>query len=54
LPIPHPENFLKRHADVVNDRGYDLCWRCHIKSTCTPCHVMATHPSTAKSKFKFN
>ncbi|MCL6472432.1 MAG: hypothetical protein K6T91_06420 [Firmicutes bacterium] len=51
IEMPHPEGFLKEHEFMVKDRGYDLCWRCHLPEACVSCHTKAAHTNTPGKKF---
>jgi hypothetical protein len=50
--MPHPDGFLRNHEFEVEERGYDLCWRCHSGNNCMPCHLQAAHTNTPDRKFR--
>ncbi len=44
IEMPHPESFLPRHSAIVEKKGGELCYRCHVRDDCQYCHVRHVHP----------
>ncbi len=43
LTLPHPREFTVAHGAVSEDKGTELCDRCHMPTYCDRCHLASTH-----------
>jgi hypothetical protein len=44
IDMPHPQGFLKTHADLVAEGQTQVCERCHLQESCDACHTAHIHP----------
>lgn len=42
LEMPHPQTFVVAHIAIVEERGDEICFRCHTDKDCNDCH--GEHP----------
>ncbi len=44
LPMPHPDDFALKHAEIASFEKTVVCFRCHeLKKTCGECHEVAAN-----------
>jgi len=38
IEMPHPEEFVDKHKEIISQRGKTLCFNCHKEEFCSQCH----------------
>jgi hypothetical protein len=52
LPMPHPDDWLPKHLDVVKSDGKKGCLNCHMERGCDDCHTTHLHPGVDPDKLQ--